>query len=172
MKNKPKPDMQETQRVLWDVNFPGTEDDRADQLMQMYMQYLNMADRISDRRGTANSFFLTLNTGIVGAYATFNDSIDKTSSMALLAMLIALMSVCVTWAWLLRSYRTLNRAKFAVVGMLEKRLPASPFDAEWVALGKSGSWWIHAPLTPIELFVPLTFFSLYAVYFIALVVTG
>jgi hypothetical protein len=33
---------------------------------------------------------------------------------------------CLAWFWLLRSYRQLNTAKYAVVGVLEERLPASP----------------------------------------------
>ena len=77
----------------------------------------------------------------------------------------ALISLCICWMWLIRSYRTLNRAKFNLVAMIEKRLPAAPFDAEWVALGSSKKWFIkwfiHAPLTPIETLVPVVFIVIY-----------
>ena len=51
---------------------------------------------------------------------------------------------------------------FQVIGLLEKRLPASPFwSAEWRALGEGRNWKKHIPLGPIETLVPIVFFLVY-----------
>ena len=40
-------------------------------VLEQYRLYVEMADRVSARRGLANSFFLTLNTGIFTLVAAF-----------------------------------------------------------------------------------------------------
>ena len=67
------------------------------------------------RRGVANSFFLTLNTAVVGGLG----AADVEWYLAAAGILLS-----VAWWLLLRSYRDLNRAKFRVILDLEKRMPA------------------------------------------------
>src|SRR5262245_9792406 len=59
---------------LWSAGIsPDKYPDGAFQnhLLEQYKLYVEMADRISQRRGTANTFFLTVNTAIIGALGTF-----------------------------------------------------------------------------------------------------
>ena len=86
----PEPDMGKTEEVLWGTSYP--EGGNADHLMQQYIQYLEMADRISERRTTANSCFLALNTGIIAAYATFSESGQTADDYVLKASLAALIN--------------------------------------------------------------------------------
>ena len=73
-------------------------------------------------------------------------------------MYTAAIGFCVAWGFLLKSYRTLNTAKFKVIGLMEERLPSSPFySAEWKALGEGKNWRKYVPLTPIETVVPVVF---------------
>ena len=72
--------------------------------------------------------------------------------------------------WLLRSYRQLKSAKYAVIGAMEERLPASPFwSAEWSALGQGRDPRRYWPLTHIERWVPDPFAAAYVGAFIAAV---
>ena len=133
----------------------------ADQshLIEQYKLYVEMADRISQRRGTANTFFLTFNTALVGALAGFfeNELTNVTIAMYITAIILS-----VTWILLLRSYRNLNSAKFKVIGEMEKRLPAQAYyAAEWQALGEGKDIKKYIPLSVIETAVPLAYIGVY-----------
>lgn len=138
-------------------------------LLDQYKIYAEMADRISARRGLANAFFLTLNTTIASAIGALWQQPSRTSAWLAVAPLIALLGQCLAWFWILRSYRQLNSAKYAVVGALERRLPASPYwEAEWTALGHGKDPAQYWPLTSVEQWVPFLFGLLYIVGFAAL----
>ncbi|WP_212735495.1 RipA family octameric membrane protein [Herbidospora galbida] len=87
-------------------------------------------------------------------------------------LLVALEIQCLAWFWMVRSYRQLNSAKYAVIGALEERLPASPYwRGEWEALGRGvdpGRYW---PLTRVEQWIPRLFAVTYlAAFLVALLV--
>jgi hypothetical protein len=127
-------------------------------LLEQYKLYVEMADRISARRGLANSFFLTLNTSVIALFAVFKDIKPGPTAWYLGIPLVALVAECFAWFYLVRSYRLLNGAKFRVVGALEERLPASPFwRAEWWALGEGHDRRKYWPLSHIEQWVPILF---------------
>ena len=131
--------------------------------MEQYKIYVEMADRISQRRGVANIFFLTFNTAIVGALAGFFNDVPPNIAVA---FYLAAGVMAITWALLLRSYRTLNTAKFKVIGALEKRLPAQMFyAAEWKSLGEGKSLKKHIPFGAVETVVPLIFSLIYLYLF-------
>ena len=76
----------------------------------------------------------------------------------LLLPLVVAFGECYAWFYLVRSYRLLNTAKYAVVGALEERLPASPYwRAEWHALGEGRDRSKYWPLTHIEKWIPTLF---------------
>lgn len=121
---------------LWTDPAPGASDDPATraEILEQYKLCLELADRISQRRDSANTFFLTFHTAVIAALAGFSPEIEPTIART---FFIVSVGVCAAWWLLLRSYRTLNRAKFQVIGLLEERLPARPiYQAEWVALGE------------------------------------
>jgi hypothetical protein len=127
-------------------------------LLEQYKLYVEMADRISARRGLANSFFLTLNTGFVALFATFKTVPKGPEALWLAIPLVALVGECFAWFYSVRSYRLLNGVKYRVVGALEERLPASPFwRAEWWALGEGHDRARYWPLSHIEQWIPILF---------------
>jgi len=93
----------------------------------LYNLAVEMADRTSARRGVANSFFLTVNTGVLALLGTVNARWYPAAGGVVL---------CVTWWALLKSYRDLNRAKFAVILAMEEQLPARVYGDEWDRLRK------------------------------------
>jgi len=129
--------------------------------LEIYKLFTEMADRVSSRRQSANSFFLTINTALIAAtsYISFNENVESTfySFVSLAGMM-----VCLLWFCLILSYRNLNRAKYTVVHEIERKLPIAPYDAEWDCLDRGKSAHIYWPLTHVEMVVPWTFFVLHA----------
>jgi len=129
-------------------------------LLEQYKLYVAMADKISERRQSANSYFLTVNSALL-AFVGYVTTKDTSDNMWLLG--IAGMTLSYLWYSLIRSYRSLNTAKFLVVHAIEKQLPLSPYDAEWEAMGSGKNPKLYKPLTNIEEGVPWVFFALHTV---------
>jgi hypothetical protein len=162
---------------LWNADvgadaYGGDTDKYRGAVLEQYRLYVEMADRVSARRGLANTFFLTLNTAVFTTLGLFATHSRLTTRWLLVFPLIVLLAECLTWFWIVRSYRQLNSGKWAVVGALEKRLPASPWwNAEWEALGRGEKPELYWPLTHIEQIVPLLFALTYLGAFIAVMVS-
>ena len=89
---------------------------------ELYKLAVEMADRISARRGVANSFFLTVSTGIAALLGTQ----EMRWYVGAAGIVVA-----VTWWALLKSYRDLNSAKFRIILAMEERLPVRVYGDEW-----------------------------------------
>jgi hypothetical protein len=133
--------------------------------MEQYKLYVEMADRVSDRRSTANTFFLTANTLLVSVFGAIasKDAGLSSDSMRIWFILFALSGLAFSLAWffIVKSYRQLNEGKFKVIGEIEKSLPLAPYKAEWIALGKGKEPKLYRPLTDIERFAPSIFSIIY-----------
>jgi len=142
-------------------------------LLEQYKIYVEMADRISARRSATNTFFLTLNTAVFTLIGTFWQGKPTGPTWLLVFPVVALVVQCLAWFWLLRSYRQLNSGKYAVIGALEERLPASPYwRAEWQVLGEGKDKARYWPLTHLEQWVPLLFGATYVAAFVAVLLTA
>jgi hypothetical protein len=126
--------------------------------LDLYKLAVEMADRVSARRGAANSFFLAVQTALTTVLSALEDASWVASAAG----------IVLSFAWwrLLVSYRDLNRAKFAAIDNLERQLPATPFADEWAALRAAGAtsrtrWSRYAELGAIERLVPGVFAALY-----------
>jgi hypothetical protein len=154
------------------ASYEGVNEKYLAALLHQYLTYVEMADRISARRGLANTFFLTLNTVVITALTTSSIRNLQRVGWGLLIPLAVLVGECVTWFWMVRSYRQLNGAKYAVIGALERKLPASPYwGAEWKALGEGKDRSLYWPITHLEQTVPLMFAAAYVAGAIAIAVT-
>lgn len=145
----------------------GTEDAEGsrDALLQQYRLYVEMADKVSQRRHQTNSFFLTVNLALVTALSTLvtGDGSTVTGHGGVVIAAVAGVSFSYFWRRLVRSYRQLNTGKFEVIHLLESRLPARLYDAEWVALGRGEDPGRYLQMTNVEEKVPLVFAGLYGV---------
>ena len=130
--------------------------------LAIYQLYVEMADRISSRRQSANSYFLSMNTAII-ALVGYVQLTSQTSSTASFFWSVPVtgMVLCFLWYRLVRAYKNLNSGKFKVIHEMEKMLPLKPYDAEWVALGKGKRPDLYLPFTRIEMVVPWVFFSMH-----------
>lgn len=131
-------------------------------LLDQYKLYVEMADRISQRRATANTYFLSLNSAILAFVGYL--SVKETGEYN---WMLACGGVALSWLWrtLIISYSNLNAAKFKVIHEIEKRLPISPYEAEWEAMERGTNPALYKPLTHIERTVPLVFIALHIIVF-------
>jgi hypothetical protein len=150
-------------KVADETHYSGSPADYAAHLVEQYRLYVEMADNISERRQGANSYFLTVNTAVLAfvGYVTTNDTSDY-----LWLLGVAGIALSFLWYRLIRSYRDLNTAKFRVVHQIERRLPARPYDAEWIALGRGKDSKLYKPVTHVEIGVPWVFLALHAFVFL------
>jgi hypothetical protein len=170
------PPLAEVSSSLWKgQGEPGNAAENASfsaALLEQYKIYVEMADRVSARRGLTNTFFLTLNTAAITAIGVAWGGKEHGLRWVLPFLFVGLVIECLAWFWLLRSYRQLNTAKYLVVGALEERLPASPYwAAEWSALGKGEDPARYWRLSHLEQWTPALFIGLYLFGFIAALVT-
>jgi hypothetical protein len=139
-------------------SYRADDDKYQTAILEQYKLCVEMADRISARRALANAFFLTLNTAALTTIGVFWKDRPYASVIYLIPPLLVLLALCLAWFWLVRSYRQLNSGKYAVIGALEERLPASPYwRAEWRALGEGKDKAVYWPLTHLEQWVPSVF---------------
>lgn len=168
----------ELRRRLWnDTQEPSSGINRTMDydvaVLEQYKLYVEMADRVSQRRALANAFFLSLNTAIFTLIGVFSAGRPAGQPWWLLIPLVALLGECFAWYYLVRSYRRLNSAKYEVVGALEERLPASPYwRAEWWTLGEGKDPRRYWPLSHIVQWIPILFALTYvAGFFVLLAMT-
>ncbi len=139
---------------------------------ETYKLAVEMADRVSARRSSANSFFFSLQAGIavaLGAFAMNTGPVDEPEPDRFVLTLAALAGIVIALSWwlLLRSYRDLNAAKFAVINKLERdHLDLRLFNDEWDELKKDPvKRWRprYAEQGAVERVVPLLFVAIYGV---------
>ncbi len=153
--------MSESNRVREILCESSPESELAPKL-EMYKLCVEMADRISARRLTANSFFLTINTALValtGYLSLANKQGLEIAQYWVIA--IAGIALCYMWYRQIRSYSGLNSAKFSVIHEMEKDLPYRMFDAEWEAVGRGKNSKKYLPFTQIEMCIPWVFLLLH-----------
>jgi len=133
-------------------------------LLEQYKLFVESADRISQRRQNANSFFLTINTALL---AFLGSIASRTGSEAVALVLwlgpvsLAGMILCYVWYRLVLSYKDINSAKFDVIRAIEQHLPAAIFDTEWQRLGEGRDPKKYKPFSEIETWIPRVFLTLY-----------
>lgn len=151
------------------ASYEGAGEKYQAAILEQYKLYVEMADRVSQRRGLTNTFFLTLNTTIFTAVGLSWEHKPEGQVWWLIFPVAMLLGQSFAWFYLLRSYRLLNTAKYEVVGALETRLPSSPYSsAEWTALGAGRDLKKYWPLSHIESWIPAFFGALYISGFVAL----
>ena len=137
-----------------------------DHLLEQYKLYVEMADRVSQRRDQSNRFYVTIVSAlaaIVVVIARFgvpeNGALLEVAFLVIGLFGIALSAV---WHFNIRSYRTLNSAKFEIINCIEKQLPFAGYSEEWEILRPPEGRRPYFQLTRVEQLVPVIFMSLFA----------
>ena len=139
-------------------------DDQKEQALEQYKLYVGMADKISERRLTGNSFFLGINTAVIALLGFVSADKDPGTVVKFYWFICPAGILLSAMRWrLLKSHRDLGTGKFRVIHEMEKFLPMRPYTAEWSAVGHGKDPKRYKPFTHIEAGVPLIFLLLYAV---------
>jgi hypothetical protein len=85
--------------------------DDARTVLEIYKMLVDMADKVSQRRQNCNSFYLSVNTALVGASAYISAAAQSTGNSGGLS--VAGLAVSLLWARNIQSYKELNSGKFA-----------------------------------------------------------
>lgn len=162
---KPARELREVLIARPTVGNPDPNDQFAARLFDTYKLCVEMADRLSARRHTTNSFFVSLNTAVTGVFGYLAATKD-TLVLRHVVWLLAPAGFLLSLMWLLQilSYRNLATAKYAVIQEIEKAIGIRPYFAEWELVGR-GKTSGYRPFTHLEAWVPAVFGVLYTLAF-------
>ena len=135
--------------------------------MDLFKTYLATAEKVTDRRGTANQWLLSINSAIVGLYGFISKG-KEVGGEALVevwswAIPVAGIIVCLAWSSILANYRKLNAAKFTVLNEMEKHLSVAVFQKEEEVYRRAG----RRDLSSAEAVIPWIFGGLYVVFLVS-----
>ena len=128
------------------------------QYFDIYKLAVEMSDRVSARRQTANTFFLSINTAIMAFLGYFKASGDDTKYFWILSL--AGLIISYMWHSYIKASKQLNTGKFRIIHLIEKRLILRPYYAEWFALGEGINKKLYKQFSDIAIFVPWIFFGI------------
>ena len=129
----------------------------ADHLLEQYKLYVEMADRISQRRDQSNRFYASLLAGMIAIMVVLTrlDVADDVWAVVFLVGGLFGAFLSVVWIVNIRSYHTLNTAKYRIINELEESLPVQGFAKEWDLLTSPADSPKYFQLTRVEQFVPV-----------------
>lgn len=149
------------------------DEDYSAHLLEQYKLYVEMADRVSQRRDQSNRFYVTIVSAlaaIVVVIARFGVPADgangAVSDIGFLAVGLFGLALSGVWWLNIHSYRTLNSAKYKIIGKIEKQLPFAGYSEEWQLLRPPEGRKPYLQLTRVEQFVPIIFMALFALLII------
>jgi hypothetical protein len=140
-------------------------------LLQQFQAYASSAMSVGERRQSANTFFLTINSAImtaVGVVGYMDPDKTEINKGFIGCFVLAMLVVCYVWYRTIASYRHMSSAKFQIVNEIERRLPLKPFTREWALLtgDKKNTF---RRFSSLEQFIPFLFSLLYVALFLIII---
>jgi hypothetical protein len=96
--------------------------------LKQYEIMVNTSQNVTVWRQTANTFYLTLNTAILGLVLY---TLPTSTLLVKLALTFMGIVFSILWFYTLDYFRKLNGAKFNVIALFEKKLPIKMFELEY-----------------------------------------
>ena len=140
----------------------GSTSDSRTELLELYKLHAELADRVSQRRETANCVYLILLTAIfalLAALARLGEG--AVADWVVTAGCVLGVALSVSWFIVIRSYRQLNTGKFAALLELEEKLAYPFFRREWEILERGENIRRYWKLTVVETALPIIFGALF-----------
>jgi hypothetical protein len=144
-----KPSLTEAIKESYGTNF-------QTHLLDQYKLYVEMADKISARRGQTNSFYISLLSGWLAFLSVgFNKNLfSESQDLVFLSVASLGVVLCLLWYINIRAYKQLNSGKFKVIHEMEKHLPFPCYDMELDILNKTKKSQGYLRLTNVEKYIP------------------
>lgn len=146
--------------------------ENTDAILALYRLHAELADRVSQRRDSANRLFVGLATGLLAFGAALPRFGTGKLDLAVVTIFVSIAGIllCGAWYYIIRSYRQLNTGKFAALQEMEKMLPYRFFEREWKLLGEGQERSRYWRLTVVETFLPFVFSLLFLAALVAAVI--
>lgn len=160
---------------LFSISKKEFGDNYMDKLFEQYKIYVEMAKSNDVRKGTTNSFFLSINTGLLSALGflfTLGISTSEITSLWIFGGSAAGILFAYAWVRTVVWFSQLNRARWKIIQEIEKKLPLSIYDTEWVALGEGKDKKLYKPLSGVEKMVPKVFIGFYSLLIVLSILLG
>lgn len=122
---------------------------------EQYKLYIEGIEKISDRRDSANRYFITLNSSIFVLAGLVIQYTHDNQKLFLIGLCILGLATSVIFWFLINAYKQLNTGKFAMVHKIEEKLPLKLYKDEWKILGEGKSKKKYYPFSHIERLIPL-----------------
>lgn len=119
-------------------------------LFEEYKLFVELMDRLAQRRDNMNKFYITIISAIFALNITESSLINDHTLPSILGI-----ALCVVWFIHIRSFRLLNRGKFKVINEMEQQLPYACFDKEWQFIRDNEKNGNYLLLSKIEQAVPV-----------------
>ena len=158
----------------WDYSLFNMElqEDNLPMLFEQYKVFLQTSETLVARRQSVSNFYISVNSAIVTVFSTVLALLSNTAwkYIACLAFPVVGIILCFAWARILRSYGNLNASKMRIISIIERRLPASLYDAEWRVQSDKLNAKPYVSFTESEIRIPKIFIMVYG--FIILVLSA
>ena len=142
--------------------------DYKNHYIEQYKIYLESIEKISDRRQSANKFFLTINAVLISIIGlSFQNDFLKDILFFKLFIAFSGILFCIIFWFLIHAYKQLNTGKFKVLHKIESKLPLAIYEYEWEVLEEGKNKKVYYPFSHIELNIPKLFGI---IYFILLII--
>lgn len=136
-------------------------------LLEQYKIFSQTAENLVERRQNVNSFYITANTALVSVGCTIFAIGDEHNIIPKIFVICALslpgLLLNYSWHRMLQSYYINNQGKLKVLSMIEQKLAASLYDAEWKAMKNRYSKRKYVSFTDNEKKLPLVFGLFYLI---------
>lgn len=124
---------------------------------EQYKLYVQGIENISDRRDSANRYFITLNSSIFVLAGLAIQYTQNNKQLFLVGLCLLGLATSVIFWFLINAYKQLNTGKFAMVHKIEEKLPLQLYKDEWSILGKGKNKKKYFPFSHIERLIPILF---------------
>lgn len=140
-------------------------DDNVDpeKLFEQYKLFSDTSESLVTRRQNVNSFYITANTALFTVAVTVFSLNANLISQIIITMVLSIPGILLNGSWLkvMESYSLINSSKMKILGMIEKRLSASLFDAEWEIMSNKYNKQRYISFSDREKTLPKIFNALY-----------
>ena len=135
--------------------------------LELYKLHVEMADRVSHRRGIANNLFIAIHTSIILVSGLAIKYFEQFKIPLLIVMALGI-ALALIWKELILSYKKLNSAKFKVINKIEEdHFSIQPYVDEYEYYKKDK----RKDFSIIEKRIPIVLVTVYIVTIVVILFT-
>ena len=138
-----------------------TENTDINVLLEQYKIFQETAENLMTRRQNVNSFYISANTALITIggtiFAIGSEGGLWSKLMVIIALSVPGIMLNISWGRMLQSYFINNQGKMKVLSLIENKLAACLYNAEWKAMKNKFSKKKYVSFTDNEKTLPWVF---------------